>query len=79
MEKIGLARLSDLGVPDRLVVQMRKIDRIDTRGNIREHWTLDDRATLCGLSIGLRQKPCENSPCLRCQKIVLAASRKKNP
>jgi len=49
-----------------------KIDRIDSRGNICEHQTIDARRTLCGIEIGLRQAPCGNRPCRRCEKIVVA-------
>lgn len=49
---------------------MTKIDRIDDRGDIREHWTRDGRRTICGIAIGQRQPPCGNAPCKRCEKIV---------
>lgn len=53
---------------------MRKVDRIDNRGNIREHWTCDGRRTLCGIEIGGRQDPCGNATCTRCEKIVARLS-----
>jgi hypothetical protein len=49
---------------------MTKIDRIDERGNIRAHLTSDGRRTICGIEIGLRQSPCGNRPCKRCEKIA---------
>ncbi len=54
--------------------QVTKIDRIDDRGDIREHWTRDGRRTLCGIPIGGRQSPCGNRPCRRCEKIVARLS-----
>ncbi|MCJ7597367.1 MAG: hypothetical protein MUO41_01820, partial [Methyloceanibacter sp.] len=62
--------LSDPTVSVRLVHQMTKIDRIDDRGDIREHLTRDDRRTICGIEIGQRQPPCGNRPCKRCEKIA---------
>lgn len=49
--------------------QLTKIDRIDDRGNIREHLTRDGQRTICDIEIGYRQSACGNAPCLRCQKI----------
>lgn len=54
--------------------EMTKIDRIDERGNIREHFTRDGRHTICGIEIGMRQQPCGNAPCKRCEKIVARLS-----
>lgn len=62
--------LSDPAAPARLVTQMTKIDRIDDKGNIREHLTRDGQRTICGLEIGQRQPPCGNAPCCRCEKIA---------
>ena len=62
--------LSDPGRPVRPVQQMTKIDRIDDRGDIREHLTRDDRRTICGIEIGMRQPACGNRPCKRCEKIA---------
>ena len=50
--------------------QMTKIDRIDDRGDIREHQTRDGHRTICGIEIGMRQPPCGNRPCKRCEKIA---------
>lgn len=47
-----------------------KVDRIDTKGNIREHLTRDGHRTICGVKIGQRQTPCGNAPCTRCEKIA---------
>jgi len=63
---------SDPRRPERLVLQMgqiTKVDRIDDRGNIREHFTRDEKSTICGIEIGMRQTPCGNTPCMRCKKI----------
>jgi hypothetical protein len=66
---------------------MTKIDRYDSRGDIREHLTRDGRRTICGLSIGFLQSqpPCGNRSCKRCEKIAarcqieaLAASGEQN-
>lgn len=75
MRKIGKTggRTSDPMAPVRLVhqmAQMTKIDRIDDRGDIREHWTLDGHRTICGIAIGIRQPACGNRPCKRCEKIA---------
>ena len=59
--------LSETAVAQR---QLMKIDRIDDRGDIREHWTCDGHRTLCGIQIGGRQSPCGNRPCKRCQRVV---------
>lgn len=49
---------------------MRKIDRIDERGDIREHWTTDDVRTICGVQIGgNRQEPAGNRECKRCLRV----------
>jgi len=53
---------------------MTKIDRIDDRGNIREHLTRDQRRTICGIEIGYRQDPCGNATCRRCEKIAARLS-----
>lgn len=47
------------------------IDRIDAKGNIREHVVSDDASfTLCGLSLAVpTQKPAGNSPCSRCRQL----------
>jgi hypothetical protein len=47
----------------------QKIDRIDDRGDICEHLTLDGQRTICGIEIGQRQPPCGNRACKRCEKI----------
>jgi hypothetical protein len=49
---------------------MTKVDRIDDRGNIREHLTRDGHRTICGIEIGQRQLPCGNATCRRCEKIA---------
>lgn len=69
---------SDLTELPRHADRMTKIDRYDTRGDIREHWTLDGRRTICGLSIGFAQSqpPCGNRPCKRCEKIAERLSEK---
>ena len=64
-----LGQPSDPELAVRLLKQMTKIDRIDRRGNIREHITQDGQDTLCGIEIGYRQTACGNAPCLRCKKI----------
>ena len=43
------------------------VDRIDDRGNIRAHYTADDRLTLCGIEIGYRQRAAGNAMCKRCE------------
>lgn len=63
-------RLSDPATLVRLVLQMTKVDRIDDRGNIREHLTRDGQRTICGIEIGQRQLPCGNATCRRCEKIA---------
>jgi hypothetical protein len=50
--------------------QMTRVDRIDDRGDIREHLTRDGRRTICGIEIGQRQAPCGNRPCKHCEKIA---------
>jgi hypothetical protein len=45
------------------------VDRIDDRGNIREHLTVDGRRTLCGIEIGMRQGASMNARCRRCDSI----------
>jgi hypothetical protein len=49
-----------------------RIDRIDDKGNIREHRVRADDAslTLCGLVIFYSQPPCGNGPCRRCASIA---------
>lgn len=71
--------LSDQAPPQRPVAQMMKIDRIDDHGDIREHWTINGQRTLCGIAIGLRQAPCGNRPCKRCEKIVVRLSEIAGP
>lgn len=61
--------LSEPAPPMRPFDRMTQIDRIDDKGDIREHWTLDGRRTICGIGIGYRQPPCGNRPCKRCAKI----------
>lgn len=51
-----------------------KVDRIDSRGDICEHQTIDAHRTLCGIEIGQRQAPCGNRPCKRCEKVVARLS-----
>ena len=65
---------SDPGSSARPSHEMTKIDRIDDRGNIREHLTRDGIRTICGIEIGMRQVPCDNAPCKRCEKIVARLS-----
>lgn len=62
--------LSDSDNAERLFQEMTKIDRIDDKGDIREHFTRDGRRTICGIEIGYRQPPCGNRPCKRCEKIA---------
>lgn len=62
--------LSDPTAPVSPVHQMTKIDRIDDRGDIREHWTHDGHRTICGIEIGMKQPACGNRPCKRCKKIA---------
>jgi len=50
----------------RPVPRMTKIDRIDDRGDIREHLTRDGRHTICGIEIGMWQPACGNRLCKRC-------------
>jgi hypothetical protein len=66
------ACLSDPPAPVRLVNQMTKVDRIDNRGDIREHLTRDGSRTLCGLTLGrgYTQNACGNRECRRCEKIA---------
>ena len=77
LQKMAL-QLSDLGTAERPSYQMTKtfqrVDRIDDRGNIREHLTRDGIRTICGIEIGLRQTPCGNASCKRCEKIVARLS-----
>jgi hypothetical protein len=47
------------------------MDRIDDKGDIREHLTRDGRRTICGIEIGMRQSACGNRPCKRCQRIAM--------
>jgi histone acetyltransferase (RNA polymerase elongator complex component) len=50
---------------------MKNIDRIDNKGNIREHITQDDLRTLCGLPLVgmMTQIPCDNGLCRRCERV----------
>ncbi len=48
---------------------MQAIDRIDSRGNIREHLTIDGQKTVCGLDIDVSQRACGNGLCGRCARI----------
>ena len=73
LQKISL-QLSDLAAAERPSYQMTKIDRIDSRGDIREHFTRDGRRTICGLWIDVSQTPCGNRPCKRCEKNVARLS-----
>lgn len=69
--------LSDPAAAERLSLRMTKIDRFDSRGDIREHLTRDSgRSTICGLKIGFAQsqRPCGNRPCRRCEKIAAQLS-----
>ena len=66
----GAGRASDPTDLVRPVHQMTKIDRIDDRGDIREHFTRDGHHTICGIEIGMRQPACGNRPCKRCEKIA---------
>ena len=47
-----------------------RIDRVDTKGNLREHLTGDGERTLCGLLLRETQKPAGNAVCRRCQQLV---------
>lgn len=70
-------QLSDLEAAERPSYQMTgttKIDRIDCRGDIREHRTHDGKRTICGLAIDMRQPPCGNRSCKRCEKIIARLS-----
>ena len=67
-------QLSDLAAAARPSYQMTKIDRIDNRGDIREHLTRDGRLTICGLAIEMSQPPCGNRSCKRCEKIIARLS-----
>lgn len=53
-----------------------RIDRIDVRGNIREHLTLNGVKTLCGLALELTQPACGNGLCKRCENL---RARCQNP
>ncbi len=71
------SELSDSGCPVRPIDRMTKIDRIDNKGDIREHLTRDGRRTICGLSISgfaRTQPPCGNRSCKRCEKIAARLS-----
>ena len=63
-------QLSDPVRLARPIQQMTKIDRIDDKGNIREHLTRDGSHTICGIEIGQRQAPYGNATCKRCEKIA---------
>jgi hypothetical protein len=47
-----------------------RVDRIDGKGNIRQHLTVDRKVTLCGLALRLWQEPANNSECRRCVRIA---------
>lgn len=47
----------------------RPVDRIDQKGDIREHWTHDGERTLCGLAIGHHQAAVGNRECRRCVRL----------
>jgi hypothetical protein len=55
---------------------MQKIDRIDNRGDIREHFTRDGAKTICGLALSCTQSPADNRPCKRCERIVATQCQK---
>ena len=76
LQKIPL-QLSDLAVderPSQEMTQIVRVDRIDNRGDIREHLTRDGKRTICGIEIGMRQMPCGNATCRRCEKILARLS-----
>lgn len=51
--------------------EIERVDRIDDRGNIREHLRRREEArTLCGLVIGMSQPACGNAECRRCAQII---------
>ena len=52
------------------MTELTKIDRIDDKGDIREHWTRDGRRTICGVAIWNKQPAYGNRPCRRCAKIA---------
>ena len=54
-----------------------KIDRIDNKGDIREHSTLTGTRTLCGLALsrGWTQPALGNRPCKRCEKITASCQK----
>ena len=53
---------------------MTRIDRYDTHGDIREHFTRDGKRTICGQPIYGSQSPAGARPCRRCEKIVARLS-----
>ena len=66
---INTQSTSDPSTPAR-PPDVTRIDRIDDRGDIREHLTRDGVRTICGVEIGMRQSPCGNRACRRCEKIA---------
>jgi hypothetical protein len=46
------------------------VDRVDSRGNLREHLTSTGEKTLCGLDLYATQKPAGNAPCRRCVQLT---------
>lgn len=60
-----------------------RIDRIDGKGNIREHIVrtpvhdVEDLYTLCGLPIVESQNPAGNAICLRCEQLERIRRRAK--
>lgn len=71
---LQLAQIADDATPATPASRMVKVDRIDDKGNIREHLTLDGSRTICGIEIGYRQTPCGNATCRRCEKIATRLS-----
>lgn len=59
---------------------MKKIDRIDRRGNIREHILVEgsEQRTLCGLYVEMSQEPCGNAACFRCAQVAAMQKSDKN-
>lgn len=51
---------------------LKRIDRIDTNGFIREHLVSpdDEKRTLCGLELWNTQSACGNRGCKRCDAIA---------
>lgn len=48
---------------------VKRVDRIDQQGNIREHILVegDEGRTICGLLVEQFQAPAGNRPCARCE------------